>query len=83
MKNIFSNVCIVLAFIGLMCITYDMMKFQFHTTKKYTDNMSVIRQYAEAIQIYKSSPLDIQDFSQKIKELSTIDPADYKYTFTK
>jgi hypothetical protein len=83
MKNIISNACLVLAFIGLMFIAYDMIKFQFHTTKKYTDKLSVIKQYAEAIQIYKASPLDVESFSQKIKELSTVDPVDYKYNYTK
>lgn len=83
MKNIIGNVCIVLGFLGMMFIAYDMIKFQYKTTKKYTDNLSVIKQYAAAIQVYKTNYIDVEEFSKKIEALSTVDPTDYKYNYTK
>ena len=81
MKNIFNWLFFALICIGFSLIAYDMMSFQMKTTKNYTTKLAHIQELANAVKIYRMSPLDVEDFADKIITESTIQQDEFQYSY--
>jgi len=80
MKNVFQWIFTALICIGLSLVAYDLILFQTKATRDYTTKLARIQELASAMKVYKFSPLDVDDFANKIIAESTVSQNEFQYT---